>query len=109
VRRAGGDVDIKVTLASPRPLGPDRSRQRSQTRFSREVYRLAVVPIEFPDVSTTPNQEHPIGKIRSTPRELTPASERDGTPVYGSLNDYYQEHRAGSCALRASSSNGASR
>ena len=98
VRRGGQDVDIKVTLASSladtgRQVDPGNDRR---PRFSREVYRLAVVPIEYPDV------KHNVG-IKSTDWEeslyskgvYTGKTSVTGQPVYGSLNDFYQEQSCG--------------
>jgi len=97
VRRPGGDVDVKVTLASAQPAGgnidPGNDRR---PRFSREVYRLAVVPIEFPDV------KHNV-EIKNSDWEdslytrgtYTGKMSVTGQPVYGSLNDYYLEQSCG--------------
>jgi M6 family metalloprotease-like protein len=95
VRREGKEVEFKVTLADG---GSDRPRSwdnRLGSIFKRDVYRLAVVPISFPD------QKH---NDKITLKEWDQAifsrgsyNEKNATgqSVYGSVNDYYLEQSSG--------------
>src|SRR5579872_2412085 len=97
VRRSGQDVDIKVTLAAAPPANnqADPGNDR-RPRFTRDVYRLAVVPIEYPDVKHNP-------EIKTSDWEASLYSKGTysgktnvtGQPVFGSLNDFYQELSCG--------------
>ncbi len=96
--------DVKVTLTADAPGkgggkgkkggggGPDASWDtRNLNAWKKEVYRLAIVCIEYPDVKhnekiTAKNWEESL----FTRNEYHTASVT-GQKVFGSLNDYYQE------------------
>jgi M6 family metalloprotease-like protein len=98
VKRGGETLQVGVTLdreEAGRGRGWD---DRQPTRFRKPVYRLAVIPIEYPDVkhnarvSTADWTKALFGEKVYTDRSAT------GQKVYGSLHDYYQEISCG--ALR---------
>lgn len=95
LRRDGKDVEVKATLVAERgrfgDFGPP-------PLWRKDVFRLAVVPFEFPDV-----KHHD----KNTPAEWDKAlfstgvykdKNATGQAVYGSLNDYFVEQSFG--ALR---------
>ena len=97
VRRGGKDLDIRVTLASSQAAGgqidPGNDRR---PRFSRDVYRLAVIPIEYPDVKHNPDVKTADWDASLYSKgTYTNKISATGQPVYGSLNDYYQEQSCG--------------
>lgn len=93
VKREGQDLEMKVKLSA---APEDPATQRDLPLFRKSVYRLAVIPIEYPDAK--PN-------ATITAKEWADALFSQGTyvnrssitgqPVYGSLNDYYQEQSCG--------------
>jgi M6 family metalloprotease-like protein len=95
VRRDGKDVELKATLAGDRG-----GRERAPTGvWKSDVFRLAVIGIEFPDVKHNE---------KGTPAEwqkalFSKAAYRDksatGQTVHGSLNDYFLEQSAGAFHL----------
>jgi M6 family metalloprotease-like protein len=95
VKRDGKDMEIKVTLvAEPgrrgRRWGGGWDNRLMQT-WRKDVYRLAVVPIEYPDVKHNEKVT-----IKDWERALfSKNSYADKSPtgqkVFGSLNDYYLE------------------
>ena len=93
-RRADKDEEVKVTLGSaPVNVGgqgdPGNDRR---TRFTKDVYRLAVIRVEYPDVKhndaikTADWEESLYTKGTYTGKNCI-----TGQPVYGSLNDFYLE------------------
>jgi M6 family metalloprotease-like protein len=97
VRRGGEDRKVKVRLTTGRSAPPASLDwgDRELIPWPKNVYRLAVVPIEFPDVphneDITPAdwRRALFSRGRYTDRSPT------GQPVFGSLNDYYREQSAG--------------
>ncbi len=97
VARAGRVDELKVELAAAPATGDGFFRGGSM--WKKDVYRLAVVPIEFPDVKHN---------AKVSPRDLEEALFSKGTytrkqnvtgqTVFGSVNDYYLEQSYG--ALR---------
>ncbi|MCS7045223.1 MAG: M6 family metalloprotease domain-containing protein [Gemmataceae bacterium] len=97
VRRDGQDHDLKV------PLAADTSAKakvgswdtRTLAAWKKNVYRLAVVPIEFADIKHNPQitiQHWEQALFSSgTYRDKSATGQR----VYGSLNDYYHEQSFG--------------
>lgn len=98
-----GDRTFEVTTTLVMEDVPERGGRRggrswddrSPRLFRRPVYRLAVVPIEYPDVKHNP-------KIKTTDWEESLFStgtymDRSvtGQRVYGSMNDYYREISVG--------------
>jgi M6 family metalloprotease-like protein len=105
VRRKGRSLEVRPTLAAtsrPLPLvsGKGRGRPggwdtRAGSYFTNNVYNLAVVCIEYPDVKHNPKvsrqawEEALFSRNRYTKKSVT------GEPVFGSLHDYYQEQSHG--------------
>jgi M6 family metalloprotease-like protein len=87
-------VDLKVPLAGePAIAGPALAwDNRIPSYWRKDVYRLAVVAVEYPDAKHNP-------KITAAEWEESLFSKASyvkknnatGQPVFGSLNDYYQE------------------
>lgn len=108
VRRGGKDIELAVTLAADQGRGGRFGGRdvslagwdtRTLTYFTKDLYRLAVICIEYPDVKHNPQiasreWEHALFS-RNIYAGRTNAT---GQPVHGSLNDYYQEQSHG--ALR---------
>jgi len=97
VQRNGRSEDVKVTLGSD-PATEDRGAGffRGGSFWKKEVYRLAVIPIEFPDVKH--NEKIGLKDWEESLFSLNVYSKKNGAtgqPVYGSLNDYYQEQSCG--------------
>ncbi len=101
IRRDGKEMELSATLGTDtlnggaRPAGWD---ERGRRYFTKNVYRLAIVGIEFPDVKhndkikNTDWQDSLFSKGTYTKTSVT------GQNVFGSLNDYYIEQSYG--ALR---------
>ncbi|MFM7148349.1 MAG: M6 family metalloprotease domain-containing protein, partial [Gemmataceae bacterium] len=113
IRRGGEPIELKVkrgdnTFTTTAVLSgensPEEPRRRSGQRgwddriprlFTRPVYRLAVVPIEFPDVKhnskiRTSDWEESLFSTGSYTRKSV-----TGQTVHGSMNDYYREQSCG--------------
>jgi len=94
IRRREATEEIKVTLAADR-TGSD-GYFRGGTTWKKDLYRLAVVCIEYPDVKHN-------GKVALKDWEEALFSRKSysgknsatGQPVHGSLNDYYAELSCG--------------
>jgi M6 family metalloprotease-like protein len=98
VRRSGKEFDLEVRLAADSNAASAPTSTRAPRRlFSKEVYNLAVIPVEFPDVKHSPrlgsNDWHTSLFSRGSYR-----TNAQGQPAYGSVNDYYLEQSCG--ALR---------
>src|SRR5262249_34149207 len=93
IKRDGKDVEIKVTLTAERTRGGRRGNWDSRVlgMWKKDVYRLAVVAIEYPDVKhndkVAPKDWEKALFTRGTYLDKSPT----GQKVYGSLNDYYLE------------------
>ncbi len=93
VQRQGHDEKVTVKLATDRAA--ERAESPKSGVWKKDVYRLAVVPIEFADVKhngdVTPEdwERALFSKGTYTGKSAT------GQPVYGSLNDYYREQSCG--------------
>jgi M6 family metalloprotease-like protein len=103
VRRDRKDVEVKVTLAAERTRG-GRGRggrggmnwdDRQMAYFKRPAYRLAVVPVEYPDVKHNDKVSAEDWDKALFSRNAYTGKGPTGQPVYGSLNDYYQEQSCG--------------
>src|SRR5262245_268344 len=90
-------VDLKVPLAAETGLAgrPFAWNTRAGNYWKKDVFRLAVVCIEYPDVKHNPKiaakdwEESLFSKGTYTKASVT------GQTVYGSLNDYYLEQSYG--------------
>lgn len=94
IRRDGKDVALKAVLAGERGgRGPDTG---SPSLWTKDVFRLAVIGIEFPDVKH--NAKVPVKEweealfSRKSYRQKMNAT---GQSVHGSLNDYFHEQSGG--------------
>ncbi len=94
VLRSGKTDELQVQLAADPNAGDGYFRGGST--WKKDVYRLAVVPIEFPDVKRNAKvalkdwEESLFSKGTYTGK-----SSATGQAVYGSLNDYYLEQSYG--------------
>src|SRR5262249_25863806 len=99
VRRDGKEVVLKATLAAERGRDGGRGDGPPVGLWRKDVFRLAVVGIEFPDVKhnakvTAKDWEEALFSRKSYDQKASAT----GQPVHGSLNDYFQEQSCG--ALR---------
>ena len=100
VQRDGKTEEVKVTLGSD-PATEERGAGffRGGSYWKKDVYRLAVVRIEYPDVKHNPKIEaKDWEEALFSKGTYAKKNSVTGQPVYGSLNDYYQEQSCG--ALR---------
>ena len=94
LRRDGKDVELKVTLGAA-PGGFRGWDDRNAGLWKKDVYRLAVVPVEYPDVKH--NEKIPLKDWEESlfsSRTYTDKSVT-GQKVFGSLHDFYQEQSYG--------------
>jgi M6 family metalloprotease-like protein len=93
--REGKEVELQVALAEDRNRGRG-GPQEGRNIWKKDVYRLAVICVEYPDVQHN-------AKVSAKDWEeslyskgtYTGKTSVTGQPVYGSLNDYYLEQSAG--------------
>ena len=94
VRRDGKDVELKATLAE---RSRDGTRDFGATPlWKKDVFRLAVVGIEFPDVkhnAKVPTKEW--DEALFSKGSYTGKMSATGQAVHGSLNDYFQKQSVG--------------
>jgi M6 family metalloprotease-like protein len=96
-RRAGKTEQAKVTLAGEeqQQTGNDINSFRRTNLFKKEVFRMAVIGIEYPDVKHSAE----IGEKDWEASFFSAGTYTDksatGQPVFGSLNDYYKEISCG--------------
>jgi M6 family metalloprotease-like protein len=96
VRRNGKDEDIKVKLAAdPNAVGPGSWDARAAVAWKKNVYRLAVVPIEFPDVKRNPKIEVEDWHEALFSSKSYTGKSVTGQRVFGSMRDYYTEQSFG--------------
>ncbi|MFT3878311.1 MAG: M6 family metalloprotease domain-containing protein [Gemmatales bacterium] len=103
VKRA--NEELKISLKTSANTGNDGRRgggggnqrwdERTATTFKKDVYRLAIVPIEYTDV-----KHNPRFALSDWERMLFSTGNYVGTspsgqPVYGSMNDFYREQSYG--------------
>ena len=94
LRRDGKDVELKVTLGAA-PGGVRGWDDRNAGLWKKDVYRLAVVPVEYPDIKhddkiSIKDWEEALFSSRAyTDKSAT------GQKVYGSLHDFYEEQSYG--------------
>ena len=91
VRRDGKEQEIKVPLVQD-PMTRMTAGDRPLGYWKKDVYRLAVISIEYPDVKhndkISPKDWEEALFSRSV---YVNRKSVTGQPVYGSMNDYYQE------------------
>jgi M6 family metalloprotease-like protein len=95
-KRDGKEQEVKLTLAEgERDRGPRNWDNRLGGAFKKDVYRLAVVTVEYPDqkhnekITLQDWQNSLFSKGTYKDKNAT------GQAVFGSLNDYYLEQSSG--------------
>lgn len=94
-RRDGAESQIQVKLA-PSPEDNRSNAPPPLPLWKKNTYRLAVIPLEFPDVKH--NEAIPVSEWQEmlfSAGTYTNKKNITGQPVYGSLHDYYQEVSVG--------------
>jgi M6 family metalloprotease-like protein len=91
------EVDLKVKVEEEptrngRSMGWDN---RVPGYWNKRVYRLAVVPVEYPDVKHNPKITAKDWEDALFSRNTYTKKSVTGQTVHGSLNDYYQEQSYG--------------
>jgi len=98
LQRGARDEELRVTLGED-SSARDSGFYRGGQTWKKDLYRVAVIPVEYPDVKHNPKIA--LGdweeSFFSTGTYSKKAS-ATGQTVYGSLNDYYREQSYG--ALR---------
>jgi hypothetical protein len=74
--------------------GVRRSHRRPPPLWTKDVFRLAVVPFDFPDVKHNAKVPSGVGRTAVQPRPLHEDT-RNRPAGHGSLNDYYREVSSG--------------
>jgi M6 family metalloprotease-like protein len=97
IRRDGKDREVRVKLGADRagPAGPARWDDRMPGLWNKDVYRLAVVAVEFPDVKHNDKVAVKDWERALFSRGTYADKSATGQTVYGSLNDYYLEQSCG--------------
>jgi M6 family metalloprotease-like protein len=92
LRREGQEMQLQVQLSEDRNT---RGRE-PRSLWKKDVYRLAVVCIEYPDVKHNPKISHADWTESFFSRGSYAGKESaTGQPVYGSVNDYFHEQSNG--------------
>lgn len=94
VRRDGKDVEIKVELASDE-RSAEQSYFRGGSYFKKEVYRLALIGIDYPDQKHNDKIAIKDWEAAFFSRGEYTKQSPTGQAVYGSLADYYHEQSYG--------------
>jgi len=97
VRGDENELEVKVTLVS---AGGGRGQaqgwdSRTATVFKKDVYRLAVVRVEYPDVKHNPKITTRDWEDALFSKDAYKKTSATGQAVHGSVNDYYQEQSYG--------------
>ncbi len=99
VRRADEELKLSVKpVSSDSGLGRRNSTrwdERTATVFKKPVYRLALVPIEYPDVKHNPRYSLADWQQMLFSTGTYVGKSPSGQPVYGSMNDFYREQSYG--------------
>jgi M6 family metalloprotease-like protein len=101
VRRDDKEVELTAKLAGGRGRGPggfSRDGPPPSTPWKKELFRLAVVLIEFPDIKHNAKVTAKDWDEAVFSRKSYTKTSATGQAVHGSLNDYLQEQSHG--ALR---------
>jgi len=101
VKRGGKLDEVHVTLDAAPASGAAAATDRS-TLFKKDVYHLALIGVEFPDVKHNEmiSKKDWEAQLFSTGVYYTTNATRQ--PVFGSVNDYYHEDSAGAFRLEGS-------
>ncbi len=93
LKREDREMELKVRLSAAPEF---EAGERELPLFRKEVYRLAVIPIAYPD--TEPNSTIALKDWEEalfSQGTYANRSSATGQPVFGSLNDYYREQSNG--------------
>jgi M6 family metalloprotease-like protein len=95
--RGGKEEEMKVALGEDVSRGNRNAGYfRGGQMWKKEVYHLAVLPVEYPDVKHNPKIGQKDWEEATFSKGLyTKKSSATGQAVWGSLNDYYQEQSYG--------------
>src|SRR5262249_23996062 len=97
IKRAGKEQEVKAKLAADQAADA-RALQwdsRGLTPWGKDVYRLAVVRIEYPDVKHNPQMTAWDWEQALFSRAVYNDKSATGQQVYGSMNDFYVEQSCG--------------
>lgn len=101
VLREGKDVELKATLAEDRRRGAPAARTAGPAApWSKDVFRLAVVLFEFPDVKHNDKVTLKDWESLLFSEGKYTGSNATGQPVHGSLCDYLLEQSCGKLRLQ---------
>jgi len=92
--REGKELELDVRLAEDKG-GVDPAVREARV-WKKDVYRLAVIGVEYADVKHNPGiSAHDWEESLFSKGTYTGKNNVTGQPVYGSMNDYYQELSCG--------------
>ena len=91
VKRRQAEIGFLLKLIAEPADGGFRWDDRQPQTFRKEVYRLAVVPIEYPDVKHNEKASIKEWETALFSKGVYNDKSATGQKVYGSLNDYYLE------------------
>jgi M6 family metalloprotease-like protein len=95
-KRDSKEETVKVKLAADNnSVLPPQWDNRGLTPWKRDVYRLAVIPIDYPDVKHNEKITPADWADALFSRGTYTGKSATGQPVYGSMNDYYLEQSCG--------------
>ena len=100
VRRKTKDIEMKATLVaddSDSTLAPEE--RRVLTTWSKPVFRLAVLCVDFPDLNHNPAIPHEEWEKAFFSRDTYREKNATGQAAYGSMADYYREVSCGKLAI----------
>ncbi len=96
VKRRGAEVGFILKLTTdPTEAAPFRWDDRQPGVWDKPVYRLAVVPVEYPDVKHNDKVSVKDWETALFSTGVYDDQSPTGQKVYGSLNDYYLEQSCG--------------
>jgi M6 family metalloprotease-like protein len=95
VHREGKDIDVEIKLPPEEPDSRFGWDTRNSRRWDKDVYRLAAIPIEFPDAEHNPKITAGEWEKAIFSRKTYTDTSATGQRVFGSLNDYYHELSCG--------------
>jgi M6 family metalloprotease-like protein len=96
VRRKTEELEKTITLVADETASalPPESRRILNT-WKKDVYRMAVICVEYPDVKHNAKVEVKDWENAFFSRGTYNTVSATGQPVFGSMNDYYQEQSCG--------------
>ncbi len=113
LKRNGKDMELRLTLAADFGRGFGRGGRnrggvaggrggwddRLPNTWRKDVYRLAIIGIEYPDVKHNPKVSAKDWSASIFSRDAYNKTSPTGFKVYGSVNDYYHEISCGALRL----------